>query len=50
LPRRGSTLLAIALLGGMPVVRTIGAHVLLVSAVLAWYLVAARRAGRPADR
>ena len=37
----GSTLMAIALLGGMPVVQTIGAYVLLVSAVLAWYLAAA---------
>ncbi|MDT7653016.1 MAG: uncharacterized protein QOI36_4422 [Pseudonocardiales bacterium] len=37
----GSTLLAIALLGGVPVVQTIGAYALLVSAVLAWYLTAA---------
>jgi succinate-acetate transporter protein len=37
----GSTLLAIALLGGMPVAQTIGACLLLVSAVLAWYLAAA---------
>jgi uncharacterized protein len=34
----GSTLLAIALMGGVPVVQTIAAYVLLVSAVLAWYL------------
>jgi succinate-acetate transporter protein len=37
----GSTLLAIALLGGVPGTRTIGAYVLLVSAVLACYLAAA---------
>ena len=34
----GSTLLAIALMGGVPVVQTVAAYVLLVSAVLAWYL------------
>ncbi|WP_433288037.1 acetate uptake transporter [Pseudonocardia sp. CA-142604] len=34
----GSTLLAIALMGGVPVVQTVAAYVLLVSALLAWYL------------
>ena len=36
-----SALLAIALLGGVPVVQAIGAYLLLASAVLAWYLAAA---------
>ncbi len=34
----GAALLAVALLGALPVVQTIAAYVLLVSAVLAWYV------------
>jgi uncharacterized protein len=46
----GSTLLAVALLGGMPGVQTTGAYVLLVSAVLAWYLAAAMMLEATANR
>ncbi|WP_433559560.1 acetate uptake transporter family protein [Pseudonocardia xinjiangensis] len=37
----GSTLLAIALLGGLPLVQAIGAYLLIISALLAWYLASA---------
>lgn len=37
----GSTLLAIALLGGLPVVQAIAAYLLIISALLAWYLASA---------
>lgn len=37
----GATLLAIGLIGGLPLIETIGAYVLLVSAVLAWYVASA---------
>ena len=37
----GSTLLAIALIADLPLVETIGAYVLIVSAVLAWYVASA---------
>jgi hypothetical protein len=37
----GSTLLAIALLAATPIVLVIGAYLLIISALLAWYLAAA---------
>ena len=37
----GSTLLAIALLGGFPVVQAIAGYILILSALLAWYLASA---------
>jgi uncharacterized protein len=45
-----SVLLAIALLGGVPMVQTIGAYVLLAPAVLAWYLAAAMMLEATAER
>jgi succinate-acetate transporter protein len=37
----GSTLLAIALLGGFPVVQAIAGYILILSALLAWYIASA---------
>lgn len=45
-----SALQAIALLGSVPAVRTIGAYVLLAAAVLAWYLAAAMMLEATAER
>ncbi|MCH6171574.1 acetate uptake transporter family protein [Pseudonocardia alaniniphila] len=45
-----SVLLAIALLGGVAVIQTVGAYVLLAAAALAWYLAAAMMLEATAER